>query len=268
MDLPEDMDIFDRLPHVSPCDEPSEPSSLEDLAELATNAIGVTFTPDELAQEQNLFVPGIAPGPSERDTVCIGMQQRSLNGSSIGSPLPWPAAGPPPLEYSTEGLFLMAFPTLFPTGDGDFTNPRHKKLDLYEWVKHLIQYRDSRFATHPHFCFFALNLIFRHRAMQCGRFLFSWSIGHRTMTIGELKTALAGDDGETLASKIVRCLKTVRSTRPYWYMEGAKLKDMINQIRTPTLFYTLSMADMSWLDLHRLMPEDPFQPGLTDADSF
>ena len=35
-----------------------------------------------------------------------------------------------------------------------------------------------------------------------------------------------------------------------------------------TLFYTLSMADMSWPDLHRLMPEDPFQPGLTDADSF
>lgn len=87
------------------------------------------------------------------------------------------------------------------------------------------------------------------------------------MTIGELKSALAGDDGETLASKIVRCLKTVRGTRPYWYMEGAKLKDMINQIGTPTLFYTLSMADMSWPDLHRLMPEDPFQPGLMDVDS-
>ena len=134
VDLPEDADIFDRLPHVSPRDEPLEPSSLEDSAELAANAIRVTFTPDELAQEQNLFVPGIAPGPSERDAVCIGMQQRSLNGSTIGSPLPWPAAGPPLSEYSTEGLFSMAFPTLFPTGDGDFTNPRHKKLDLYEWV--------------------------------------------------------------------------------------------------------------------------------------
>ena len=268
VDLPEDADILDRLPHVSPCDEPSEASSLEDSAELAANAIGVTFAPDELAQEQNLFVPGIAPGPSECDAVCIGMQQRSLNGSTVGSPVPWPAAGPPLSEYSTEGLFSMAFPTLFPTGDGDFTNPRHKKLDLYEWVKHLIRYRDGRFVTHPRFWFFALNLIFRHRTMQRGRFLFSRSIGHRMMTIGELKAALAGDDGETLASKIVRCLKTVRGTRPYWYMEGAKLKDMINQIGTPTLFYTLSMANMSWPDLHRLMPEDPFQPGLTDADSF
>jgi hypothetical protein len=88
------------------------------------------------------------------------------------------------------------------------------------------------------------------------------------MTVGQLKEALAGDDGLLLASKIVRCVKAVRGTRPYWYMEGAKLKDMINQIGMPTLFYTLSMADLSWPDLHRLMPDDPFQQGLTDAESF
>jgi hypothetical protein len=239
----------------------------KDSVDSATEALGIAFTPEELAQEQNLFVPGVAPGPSELDAVCIGMRDRSLNGS-IGCPIPWPAMGLPLSEYSTEGLFSMAFPTLFPIGDADFTLPCRKKLDLHEWVKHLMRYRDSRFATHPRFRFFALNLIFRHRAMQQGRFLFSRSIGNRTMTVGQLKAALARDDGPSLASKIVRCLRAVRGTRPYWYMEGAKLKDMINQIGTPTLFYTLSMADLSWPDLHRLMPDDPFRPGLTDAQSF
>ena len=41
----------------------------------------------------------------------------------------------------------MAFPCLFPTGDADFTQPCRKKLDLHKWVKHLMRYRDSRFAT-------------------------------------------------------------------------------------------------------------------------
>jgi hypothetical protein len=42
---------------------------------------------------------------------------------------------------------------------------------------------------------------------------------------------------------------------------------MIVQIGTPTFFYTLSMADMSWPDLHRLMPDDPSRPGLTPTQS-
>ena len=270
--MPEDGNILDRLPHVVSPSKPSdlpvpEPSGyVKDSVDTSADALGIIFAPDELAQEQNVFVPGIAPRPSELDAVCIGMRDRNLDGS-IG-PLPWPVMGLPLSEYSTEGLFSMAFPTLFPTGDADFTHPRRKKLDLHEWVKHLMRYRDSRFATHPRFRFFALNLIFRHRAMQQGRFLFSRSIGNRAMTIGQLKDALAGDDGPSLASKIVSCLKAVRGTRPYWFMEGAKLKDMINQIGTPTLFYTLSMADLSWPDLHRLMPDDPFRPGLTNAQSF
>jgi hypothetical protein len=226
----------------------------------------ITFTPDELAQEQNMFMPGIAPGLSEMDAICIGMRDWGLDGS-IG-PLPWPATGPPLLEYLTEGLFSMAFLTLFPTGDADFTHPHHKKLDLHKWAKHLMRYRDSQFVMHPRFRFFMLNLIFHHRAMQQGRFLFSHTIGNQTMTIGQLKDALTDDDGPTLTSKIVRCLKGVRGTCPYWFMEGAKLKDMINQIGTPTLFYMLSMADLSWPDLHYLMPDDPFRPGLTDTQSF
>ena len=75
------------------------------------------------------------------------------------------------------------------------------------------------------------------------------------MTTGQLKYALVQHDGAQLAADIVRCLKTVKATWPYWQMEGGKLHDMITQIGTPTFFYMLSMADMSWPDLHKLMPE-------------
>ena len=43
---------------------------------------------------------------------------------------------------------------------------------------------------------------------------------------------------------------------------------MIEQIGAPTLFYTLSMADLAWPDLHKLMPEDPFADGLTYRQSY
>ena len=271
VDLPLDGDILDRLLVVespaSPAGPQLPPSRAVNSIDCATSDLETEFVPDELAQEQNLFTPGLVPGPSELEAICDGMRDAGL-AAMDQLPIPWPAFGPPLSKYTTEGLFTMAFPTLFPTGKADFTRPHWKHLALHEWVKHLMHYRDSRFACHPRFCFFALNMIFCHRVMQQGRFLFLRSAGNCNMTIGQLKEALAGDDGLLLTSKIVRCVKAVHGTRPYWYMEGAKLKDMITQIGTPTLFYTLSMANLSWPDLHRLMPEDPFHEGLTDAESF
>jgi hypothetical protein len=88
------------------------------------------------------------------------------------------------------------------------------------------------------------------------------------MTVGQLKTRLNSVQGHQLASKIVRCVSTVRGTRAYWAMEGSKLRDMISQIGTPTFFYTLSMADLSWPDLHALMPEDPFRPNISSNESY
>ena len=90
-------------------------------------------------------------------------------------------------EYSIDGLFSMAFPTLFPTSATDISLHHNHKIHLHEWVKHLIHYQDLHFAFHPHFQFFALNIIFHHRSMQCRKFLFSHNISHHNMTIGQLK---------------------------------------------------------------------------------
>ena len=263
VDLPIDGDILDRIPHVVASDR-SCASSFSDDPDAVEEE---TYEPEELAEEQTSFLPAFLPGRTEVDTIRAKMCSDGLVDSSSRT-LAWPAFGDPLSEFSTDGLFTKAFPALFPTGTADFSLARTKSLALHEWVKHLMRYHDARFARHPRFRFFALNLIFRHRAMGRGKFLFSRDIGNRDMTVGQLRHALNQDGGHILASKIVRCLQTVRGTRPYWHMEGAKLRDMIEQIGPPTLFYTLSMADLFWPDLHRLMPEDPFRDGLTSGESY
>ncbi len=58
-------------------------------------------------------------------------------------PLEWPhIAGKPINEFRTPGLATMAFPTLFPHGKGDPTNPgREREVSLTESFKHLMRYR-------------------------------------------------------------------------------------------------------------------------------
>jgi hypothetical protein len=268
VDLPVDGDISGRLPHVVASDKSTGNLSLNNsTSDSIDDFEEEVYEPDELAQEQAFFLPTPLPGRTELDTVHAEMYSRGLV-DSCNQTLAWPTFGDPLSEFSTDGLFTKAFPALFPTGKADFSLPRRNSLALYEWVKHLMRYHDSRFARHPRFRFFALNLIFRHRAMGRGKFLFSRDVGNRDMTVGQLRRALDQEGGQILASKIVRCLQSVRGTRPYWHMEGAKLRDMIEQIGPPTLFYTLSMADLSWPDLHRLMPENPFCDGLTAGESY
>ena len=264
VDLPVDGSILDRLPNVLSSRGHANSSAADDSP---PSTDSTSFVPDRLSEEHNAFVPDFLPRSYEVDAIKSGMQQIGFD-LAPDETLPWPPFGLALSEYSTEGLFTMAFPTLFPVGKAEYFSPRRSHLELFEWVKHLLRYQDDRFATHPRFRFFTLNLIFRHRAMSRGKFLFSRNVADRNMTVGQLKRSLSGVNGNALCERIIRCIKTVRGTRPYWALEGAKLRDMLDQIGTPTFFYTLSMADMSWPDLHCLMPEDPFRPGLTVSQSY
>jgi hypothetical protein len=177
---PSRRDISDRLPQVSARSEDCSALTVsEDLSDVSSSdSEPNSFVPDSLSQEENLFVPGSFPGTSELDAIKTGVQQLGL-ASFPDSPFVWPSQGPALSEYSTTDLFTMAFPSLFPFGKADFSTPRRQKLDLYEWAKHLMRYKDARFATHPRFRFFALNLIFRHRAMSRGPWQVSFRTRHR-----------------------------------------------------------------------------------------
>ena len=92
---------------------------------------------------------------------------RSLLETESGCPtrkVQWPTISPFPInEYNTEGLFVMAFPTLYPTGNADFKQQRLKDVHMHEYALHLMRFNDNRFGQHPRFRYFLLNLIMRHR---------------------------------------------------------------------------------------------------------
>ena len=211
VDLPADGSVLERLPHVHSAPGETHADDRDDPSSSSTGSS--SFVPESLSEEHNAFVPDFLPQTYEVDTIDSGMQELGLKAAS-GDPLPWPPFGLPLSEYATDGLFTMAFPTLFPLGKAEYFSPHQKRLELYEWAKHLIRYRDSRFATHPRFRFFALNLIFRHRAMSSGKFFFSRQVGGRNMAVAQLRHSLTGVNGDALAERIIRCIKTVRGTRP------------------------------------------------------
>jgi hypothetical protein len=112
VDLPFDGNVLHRLPVVETADRP-DASNRSPAQNDASGSLGdehdTSYVPDELSQEQNLFAPGLSPGRLEIDAICSGLQDAHLVGS-VRNPMPWPAAGPPLSEYTTEGLFAMAFP--------------------------------------------------------------------------------------------------------------------------------------------------------------
>ncbi len=90
-------------------------------------------------------------------------------------------------EFNSEGNWSRAFPTLFPTGAGEYLAPRQRRLTLGQYSKHLIRYRDGRFVQHPRFRYFALNTMMRWRALETGRVFVKQRIGENHLSVEELK---------------------------------------------------------------------------------
>ena len=58
-------------------------------------------------------------------------------------------------------------------------------------------------------------------------------------------------------------LTSSRLLYAFWYNSKCQdeLSDLLHQIGTPTIFFTLSVANMHWPDLHALMPRiEPYNP--------
>ena len=91
-----------------------EDGDLTDLRSIQPVQSEAEVTYDEATTEDHYsssFVPNAAPPATERETI-----EQAL-GQSQSSTLMWPSIGGTPInEFTTEGYFSMAFPTLFPTG--------------------------------------------------------------------------------------------------------------------------------------------------------
>ena len=108
------------------------------------------------------FVPLATRSMTEQEAVHQSVQERQLSPSTSSSPatMMWPLLEEyPSNEFTTEGYFSCAFPTLFPTGAGDFSGQRQNQVTIGNYFKHLMMYDDNRFA---------LNTEMRWRTLQTG----------------------------------------------------------------------------------------------------
>jgi len=90
---------------------------------------------------------------------------KSKNRKSIS--VAWPAVSEKPVnEFSSKKIFALAFPWLFPGGNGDVKD--FYSTDIKKWGDTLLRFKDGRFQKDKFFCFFALNYITRHRNAASG----------------------------------------------------------------------------------------------------
>ena len=140
--------------------------------------------------------------------------------------MPWPTVDNEPLnEYLTPFLATLAFPTLFSDGKGDPTNPSlHRDVPLAERVKHLLRFGENidgkwlyRFASHPRFANWALNMIQRKRILQQTGIFLKQNPGEAHLTVEELKQMAADNDTNVFVSKLSRYLSNITGSNAYWH---------------------------------------------------
>ena len=195
----------------------------------------------------------------------VGEQQQELeavkNQLSEKEPMAWPSVNDIPLnEYQVSHLATMAFPTLFPDGKGDPTNQGLlRDVPFQERIKHLLKFAEIidgkwvyRFANHPRFSYWALNMIQRKRILQQSGIFLKQNPGEAHFTINELRQMVANDSANVFLSKVSRYVSNIAGTNAYWNRVRDELKAIITSVGAPTLFFTFSSADMHWPDLHAL----------------
>jgi hypothetical protein len=205
------------------------------------------------------FVPSTTRQLTEQETVRQSVHERQTCRQPVASTIvSWPQSGSTPInEFNTEGYMSCAFPTLFPTGAADFLAPRPLAVTIGNYLKHMMRYKDGRFARHPRFRYFALNTEMRWRALQAGRIYVRQHPHDAQLSVEELR-GMVGREGEAFSHRVLHYATSLRGTTPYWFKQRSQLIAMVDMLGLPTVFFTHSAADLQWPDLAQLIcPNNP-----------
>lgn len=199
---------------------------------------------------------------NEAQDALIRRLREAAPADSSTSVLDWPQTNPEAISEYTDAtrIFSNAFPHLFPGGIGDVNESgRHTAVKIADWAKHLLYFRDGRFARDPIWPFFAYNYGLRHSNTQSGAYFVRSHISSPPKTIDQLQAQLrSGDD--SFVNKIMFYAKRTRGTDAYWRHKRAEVYNWIHHHvasgnGAPHLFMTLSCAEYFWPDLIRLLEE-------------
>lgn len=247
--LPDDGDVVDLLPSIpDPLDAPPP-------------------IPNDDEQHNNLIYScGVPNLPALDAANAIDRDLQSLRSQSQPQQIEggdWPDIDADRLnEFSSEGLICKAFPVLFPYGRGDLHAPRLHTITNHKYFQHLMNYHDGRFANDLRFPYYAYNTLARWDALNCGNIYIR--LNNLAHSSNEDLRAMVDDPDFDIASNIMYHGASLRGTRAYWRQRCSELTEMVRQLGTPTIFFTLSAADYHWPDLFRLLApnQDPATIGV------
>lgn len=121
----------------------------------------------------------------------------------------WPPCDDTPInEFSTEGYFTCAFPTLFPTGTADFAAPCLRAVTIGNYFKHLMQFEDGRFAKNSQFRYFALNTEMWWCALQTGQVYMRQHPEDARVMVDDLRD-MVGHRGNTFSNRVLHYASTL-----------------------------------------------------------
>src|SRR5205085_1990713 len=139
----------------------------------------------------------------------------------------WPEIdGIPINEFQTPGYMVRAFPTLYPHGKADLRSVHEKDIDPAEYFKHLMWYKDMRFARHTRWRYFALNSTMRWRALQEGKVYVKQNFKDKQMDVSDIQEMITNGNKQ-IADRIMRYGEGLRGTRQFWMARRYELTDMI-----------------------------------------
>lgn len=214
---------------------------------------------EDLVYNESTEMSSFLPIPECQQQEVQAIQQQLL--CHQATHMPWPTVDNEPLnEYVNPFLATLAFPTLFPDGKGDPTNPSlHRNIPLAERVKHLLRFGENkngrwlyRFATHPRFAYWALNLIQRKRILQQTGIFLKQNSGEAQLTAEDLEQMVANNNAHVFISKLSHYRSNITGSNAYWHKAKEDLKAIISHVGAPTFFFTFSSSDMHWPELHAL----------------
>ena len=226
-----------------------------------------------------------------------------------GSSIPYPSVDRPVNDFNCSGLLTKAFPCLFPYGSGDVScRDRPYFISETEAAKHYSRYcvdlvsiralfaSNPRiplssldaihngsatmpryfypFVSHERFMHWMQNLCERHRAIRQRNFWLGKNEDFANLTNEDLLGIIndRGEEYNQLLGSMQSYNANINGSPQYLFQKRRLLESVIDQCGMPTFWFTLSMADNHWHDLHQLIHRDsngrsiPF-PTFSDVQS-
>jgi hypothetical protein len=111
-------------------------------------------------------------------------------------------------------LFSLAFPSLFPDGNGGFVAYRKTEVISIDWLRHLLMQGSWAFARHVDFIFVAVNVL--RDSQIANRAQFHVQRTYDEYSAADLQLAVQHEDIQFLGKVLRYSASTLTGTAPWW----------------------------------------------------